>query len=69
MIRERCGCGAEIETDGENDYDIVTEWRNDHRCIVPAPEAPGHTSGFALIEQAPDYTRPELHIGFRNDDW
>ena len=67
MIRERCSCSAEIETDEEDAFDIVDQWRVRHHCS-PDNELPPHTSGFAQIEQAPDFTSPELHIGFRQFD-
>ena len=67
MIRERCSCTAEIETDEEDAFDIVDKWRISHACRLP-DDTPPHTSGFAQIEQAPDFTAPELHIGFRHFD-
>lgn len=63
MIRERCSCGAEIETDSDGDYDIVVEWRDVHKCIPVIEQST--VSGFAQVETAPDYVLPELHIGFR----
>lgn len=69
MIRERCSCGAEFETDEQDAPELVADWRELHQHEVPAVDVGGHTSGFAVIEQAPDFTRPELHIGFRSDDW
>ena len=65
MIRERCSCGAEFETDEQDAPELLADWRELHHHDMPASELPGHTSGFALIEQAPDYTLPEMHIGFR----
>lgn len=64
MIRERCTCGAEIETDEEDSLEIWTVWREVHRCSEQPQEASG-MGGVAQVEQAPDYTIPELHIGFR----
>lgn len=67
MIRERCSCSAEIETDEDDAYSIVAEWREEHSCKQLVE--PVHTSGFATVELAPDYTNPEMHIGFRyNED-
>ena len=64
MIRERCGCGAEFEVDEEDSLEIWTTWREIHRCVVVVEES-GGMGGVAQVEQAPDYTIPELHVGFR----
>ena len=64
-VRERCSCGAEIETDEVDALEIVTEWREVHVCPEPAPEEFAPIGGLAQVEQAPDYTIPEMHIGFR----
>jgi hypothetical protein len=66
MIRERCSCGAEIETDEQEAYSIVAEWREEHSCKMALE--PTQTSGFATVDLAPDYTNPELHIGFRYNE-
>ena len=65
MIRERCSCGAEIETDDDNALDIWGVWRESHEC--PEEPATDHApiGGTAQVEVAPDYTIPELHVGFR----
>lgn len=65
VIRERCSCGAEIETDSDQDYEIVVEWREQHPCRPPMDDRP--MGGTAQVEQAPDLTLPELHVGFRPD--
>ena len=67
MIRERCSCGAEVEVHGEEAYDIVCEWRETHRHDIQ-PLDGLQTTSQAQVEQAPDYTVPELHIGFRQFD-
>lgn len=64
MIRERCTCGAEFETDEEDPLEIWATWRELHRC-VEQPSEGSVLGGTAQVEQAPDYTIPELHIGFR----
>ena len=64
MIRERCTCGAELETDEEDALAIWTTWKEIHNCTGQPVD--GHSGGgVAQVEQAPDYTMPELHIGFR----
>lgn len=68
MIREVCSCGAEFETDERDALTLVREWRASHRHEVKAADL-SPTSGMAQVEQAPDATTPELHIGFRSPDW
>lgn len=63
MIRERCSCGAEIETDDNDSLRIVVKWRKGHKCLPQVDDRV--TSGFAQVEIAPDYTVPDLHLGFR----
>lgn len=64
MIRERCSCGAEIEIENEPNIDeIHAHWILGHKCRPPVEDGP--TGGLAQVEQAPDYTIPEMHIGFR----
>lgn len=65
MIRERCSCGAEFETDEEHAIKLLRAWRKQHRH---EPQTPGRdTDTSASIELATDPRTPELHIGFRND--
>jgi hypothetical protein len=63
VIRERCGCGGEFETDEPEAMQLLDEWREWHQC--PAPVLPEPIGGTAQVETAPDYTIPELHLGFR----
>lgn len=63
MIRERCSCGAEFETDDKNAVSLLKDWRKNHKCDKPFDAVT--SSGFAQVEIAPDYTEKELHIGFR----
>jgi len=64
VIRERCSCNAEFETDEDNAPTLWAAWRELHVC----PEiSEGHQpiGGTAQADLAPDYTIPEMHIGFR----
>lgn len=65
MIRERCSCGAEFESDEESAALLVRAWRRKHRHEF----APGEVvvTDSARSEVAPDNVLPELHIGFRAD--
>jgi len=69
-VAERCICGATIELEGHElqRTELFTElelWRSQHVCIIQPDDDEPPTSGVAHIEQAPDYTVPEMHIGFR----
>lgn len=33
MLRERCSCGAEFETDDKEAIRLVREWRKKHACV------------------------------------
>jgi hypothetical protein len=64
MVRERCACGAEFESDQSNAMKLIKEWRQEHLCVyLPG----GHPAGNATaqVELSLDYREPELHIGFR----
>jgi hypothetical protein len=64
MIRERCSCGAEFESDEQDAPELWVAWRDVHACPPPTfDDRP--IGGTAQVEQAPDYTVPELHLGFR----
>jgi hypothetical protein len=65
VLRERCACGAEIETDERNAIDLVRDWRDSHACPDKPDDDYQPIGGVAQVEQAPDYTIPELHVGFR----
>jgi hypothetical protein len=64
-VRERCSCGAEIETDEPDALQIWAEWREGHTCPDRQEDEFAPIGGVAQVEQAPDYTIPELHVGFR----
>lgn len=70
-VAERCVCGATIELEGHElqKQDLFTElelWRAQHNCVITQEDdSDGPAGGFAHIEQAPDYTIPDMHIGFR----
>jgi len=65
MVRERCVCGAEFESDNKQATRLLREWRSTHRCVLTAPGLPsGAESSTDLVES---YRDPELHIGFRPD--
>ena len=67
MIRERCSCGAEIETDEQHALRLVNEWRKNHRHTEPQPEQHDAVITSNLDTQRSDPREPELHIGFRPD--
>lgn len=64
-VRERCGCGAEFESDQPNCVRLWREWRLDHSCVPTAEEYKDAGGSFAVLETVTDNRRPELHIGFR----
>lgn len=65
MIRERCACGGEFETTERDALALVEEWRVSHHCPDRPDDDFQPIGGTAQVEQAPDYTIPELHVGFR----
>ena len=65
MIRERCSCGAEFESDEVGSVRLLREWRRKHLHQL---ESGGLVvTDSARSEVAPDFMIPELHIGFRAD--
>jgi hypothetical protein len=67
MIRERCSCGAEFETDEKTAVRLVRDWRETHRHDVePATEERDATIESSL-GFSPDPRLPELHVGFKPD--
>lgn len=66
MIRERCSCGAEFETDENNAINLLKTWRKTHRHEIMTPHDSDTT---ATIETVTDPRIPELHIGFRPDQY
>ena len=67
MIRERCSCGAEFETDEAHAVKLLREWRREHPHEHRTD--PRDTDGTAATELASDPRSPELHIGFRSDPY
>ena len=67
MIRERCSCGAEFETDEDNPVKLLTTWRKLHRHEPPAPQ---HDSDLTVTtETISQDTTPRTTIGFTTDPW
>ena len=64
MIRERCSCGAEFETNQKDASRLLNAWRKNHRCRF---EPQFVVVDSARSETAPDAIVPEMHIGFRAD--
>jgi hypothetical protein len=62
MFRERCGCGAEFETDDDKGLRLLREWRRKHKCIQ---QQTGNADLQTTSETVNDGRQPELHIGFR----
>jgi len=64
MVRERCSCGAEFESDDDSAVKLLREWRKAHKCVVtPTGDRPGLS---VTSEMTPaDNREAELHIGFR----
>lgn len=65
MIRERCSCGAEFETDEQQALRLVKDWRINHKHNIASEQ---HDSSIeSTLGIAADVKEPELHIGFRPD--
>jgi hypothetical protein len=65
MVRERCVCGAEFESNLKEAVRLLKEWRRVHKCvIVPASD---RVEALASVDIVPESRTPELHIGFRPD--
>lgn len=65
MIRERCSCGAEFETDEDNALKLLRDWRKTHKHTTP--QELRETDSAARSELSSEPYTPELHIGFRAD--
>jgi hypothetical protein len=64
MVRERCSCGAEFESDDDSAIKLVREWRKKHKCVQQATgERPSLNIATDMV--AADNRESELHIGFR----
>jgi len=68
MVRERCSCGAEFETDEKSALQLLKSWRTTHLHLVSEPSTFVNVS--SQIEQANDnlVREPELQIGFRPEE-
>lgn len=68
MVRERCSCGAEFETDEKSALQLLKSWRATHLHHVSEPSTFVNVS--SQIEQANDnlVREPELQIGFRPEE-
>lgn len=63
MVRERCSCGAEFESDSKQAMRLVREWRATHTCQPTLTDLGTRTT---QTDTTPaDNRTPELHIGFR----
>lgn len=67
-VRERCSCGAEIETDEDDSIRIVRQWRRAHKCILPDPVPEG--AGSSHLENGIGFRVQGLEVPTRNfDPW
>jgi len=65
MVRERCVCGAEFESNLKESVRLLKEWRRVHKCVIaPAGE---RSDALSSVDIVADSRMPELHIGFRPD--
>ena len=67
MIRERCSCGAEFETDENQPLRLLNTWRKQHRHEPPAPQQDSDLT--SNIETTNQDTTPRTTIGFTTDPW
>lgn len=67
MIRERCSCGAEFETDEKTAVRLIREWRDAHRHEPETPNENHDATIETTLGLSTDPRVPELHIGFRPD--
>jgi hypothetical protein len=67
MVRERCSCGAEFETDEKSALQLLKSWRAIHRHELS--ESATFVNVGSQVEQAIQAIErePELQIGFRPD--
>lgn len=66
MVRERCSCGAEFETDEKSALQLLKSWRTTHLHHVSEPNTFVNVS--SQIEQSGLVREPELQIGFRPEE-
>lgn len=63
-LAETCSCGASFSAERNDELSLLNSWRKQHKCNFPK------AGDLAIMdssrnELAPDFTEPELHIGFR----
>ena len=68
MVRERCSCGAEFETDEKAALQLLKSWRATH--IHSVSENATFVNVSSQVEQASQaiVKEPELQIGFRPEE-
>lgn len=68
MVRERCSCGAEFETDEKSALQLLKSWRATH--IHSVSESATFVNVNSQIEQSSQaiMKEPELQIGFRPEE-
>ena len=66
MLSETCSCGAGFQAERSDELKLLNTWRTNHKC--PNNDSAGlMVVDTARSEIAPDYTIPEMHIGFRGN--
>lgn len=65
MVSETCGCGAAFQAERADEIKLLNQWRASHKCHEKADLFVVDSS---RNETAPDFTKRELHIGFRADE-
>lgn len=65
MIRERCSCGAEFETDEDNAVALLKVWRREHRHQPDTDLSP--TSGVSQVEQVVGFQVNGLSVPVRTE--
>ncbi len=68
MVRERCSCGAEFETDEKSALQLLKSWRATHIHSLSEPNTFVNVS--SQVEQGSQaiVRDPELQIGFRPEE-
>ena len=66
-LSEACSCGASFQAERSDELKLLNQWREQHKC--PSND----TGGLVVIDSArsdaaPDFTVPEMHIGFRMNE-
>jgi len=67
MIRERCSCGAELETDEAHPIRILNVWRAKHKCKIQVEQRDSSILTATDLQPVDERT-PEFHIGFRPEE-